>query len=97
MTGTLALLVRANFPQAGCRIMRSGACMPDPRTAKYCEDFSPLQLDEDLADALALNDHTSRADDVGPGTPVEVDSLDVFVDQRDVVLRRRQRGGKARP
>ncbi len=62
-----------------------------PRAADDDECAALLQRRENGFHAPTLNDHAGDADDVGSGTALEVDRLDILVANRDLVLRRRQR------
>ena len=64
----------------------------DPGAADDGEDAAGLELVQDGVHADALDVHAGDADDVGAGAKVEVDWLHVFVDDRDLMTRRRQCG-----
>ena len=62
----------------------------DPRAADDREHVALFQLGQNLVHPPPLHAHAGQADDVGPGEAVEVDRLDIFVDERDGMLGRRQ-------
>jgi hypothetical protein len=63
-----------------------------PGASDHEERPAPLQLGQDLSHPAALDDHTGNADDVGTGTTVVIDLLDVLVEQRDGMAGRGQGG-----
>ena len=62
------------------------------RPAHSHHDAARLDLLENLEQTAPLNAHAGEADQVGAGETVEVDVLDIFVDQRHLVMFGNERG-----
>src|SRR5439155_11049538 len=68
----------------------------DPRPAEHGEYAAPLQLEDNLAHAPALDRHAGDADNVGASASFKIDLFDIFVDDRNRMLGRGKRGDRGK-